>query len=151
MIIYVDENIPQKIAIRLREEGFQVEYVTRNIEDREILEAARKQRALLITSDKDFERLVLDERRPTEGVILLKIVKRIPIEHRAQIVVNMLRKYKDRLEGTFTILSEAAVDIHRPIRKIQESVLVYNDQNEPDPVSALYPWSPRGGEGNPGK
>ncbi len=116
MIIYVDENVPQKIATRLREEGYGVEYVIRSVEDKDILEMAHKQKALLITSDKDFERLVLDERRPTAGVILLRISKRIAIEHRAQIVVNMLRKYQDKLQGTFTTLTEAAIDIHRPLR-----------------------------------
>ena len=116
MIIYIDENVPLKITSRLKEEGYQVVYVTRSVEDREILEIAYKQKALLITSDKDFERLVLDERRPTAGVILLRIATRIPIEHRAQIVVNMLQKYQDKLEGNFTILSEAAIDIRRPIR-----------------------------------
>jgi len=116
MIIYVDENVPQKITARLREEGHQVEYVTRSVEDRDLLEIARKQKALLITSNKDFEQLVLDERRPTAGVILLRIATRIPIEHRAQIVVNMLRKYKGKLEGNFTILSKAVIDIRRPLR-----------------------------------
>jgi len=116
MIIYVDENVPQKFTTRLRTEGYQVEYVTRHVEDRDILEMAYKQNALLITSDKDFERLVLDERRPTAGVILLKIATRIQIEHRAQIVVNMLRIHQVRLQGAFTINSEGAVDIRRPVR-----------------------------------
>src|SRR6266571_6223890 len=107
MIIYVDENVPQKITTRLKEEGYKVEYVTRSIEDREILEIAHKQKALLITSDKDFERLVLDERKPTAGVILLRIATQIPIEHRVQIVVNMLRRYQDKLQGTCTTLTES--------------------------------------------
>lgn len=142
MIIYADENVPLKITTRLREEGYQVEYVSRSVEDREILEIARKQKALLITSDKDFERLVLDERRPTAGVILLRMATRIPMEHRARIVVNMLRKHQDKLEGTFTILSEAAIEIRRPIRRIQESIPAYNDQDVPDPVTVPYPWGP---------
>ncbi len=142
MIIYVDENVPLKITTRLREEGYQVEYVSRSVEDREILEIARKQKALLITSDKDFERLILNERRPTAGVILLRIATRIPMEHRARIVVNMLRKHQDKLEGTLTILSEIAIDIRRPIRKIQESIPAYNDQSTPDPVTAPYLWGP---------
>src|SRR6266550_4944452 len=114
MIIYIDENVPQKITTRLKEEGYKVEYVTRSIEDREILEIAHKQKVLLITSDKDFERLVLDERRPTAGVILLRMSTRIPIGHRAQIVINMLRKYGEKLQGNFTTLTEAAIDIRRP-------------------------------------
>ena len=115
MKIYVDENVPQKITTRLREEGYQVEYFTRSVEDRALLEIAYTQKALLITSDKDFERLVLDERRPTTGVLFLRIATRIPIEHRAQIIVNMLRKYKDKLEGTFTSVTESAIDIRRPL------------------------------------
>jgi predicted nuclease of predicted toxin-antitoxin system len=70
MNIYLNENVPQKITTRLRAEGYKVEYVTRHVKD--ILETAYKEDALLITSDKDFERLVLDERRPTAGVILLR-------------------------------------------------------------------------------
>lgn len=116
MIIYVDENVPLKITIRLRAEGYQVEYVTRRVEDRDILETAYKLNALLITSDKDFERLVLDEHRPTAGVILLRIATRIPIEHRAQIIVNMLRKYQEKLREAFTILTETVIDIRRPLR-----------------------------------
>jgi predicted nuclease of predicted toxin-antitoxin system len=108
MKIYVDENVPLKIATRLKEEGY-------TVEDRTLLEIAYKQKALLITSDKDFERLVLDEHRPTAGVIFLRIATRIPIEHRAQIVVNMLRKYQDKLQGSFTSVTESAIDIRRPL------------------------------------
>jgi predicted nuclease of predicted toxin-antitoxin system len=61
MIIYVDENVPQKITTRLKEEGYKVEYVTRSVEDREILEIARKQNALLITSVTEA---AIDIRRP---------------------------------------------------------------------------------------
>jgi len=40
MKILVDENVPQKITRRLREAGHEVEYVTRSIEDKQILEIA---------------------------------------------------------------------------------------------------------------
>jgi len=40
MKICVDENVPQKIVTRLKEEGHRVEYVTRSVEDRDILEIA---------------------------------------------------------------------------------------------------------------
>jgi uncharacterized protein with PIN domain len=40
MTIYVDENVPLKITRRLRLEGYQVEYVTRRVEDKDILETA---------------------------------------------------------------------------------------------------------------
>ena len=63
MKMYVDENVPQKIVSRIRSEGYVVEYVTRSMPDQEILACAFKENALLITSDKDFERLVLDGNR----------------------------------------------------------------------------------------
>jgi predicted nuclease of predicted toxin-antitoxin system len=116
MKIYVDENVPLKIAQSLRAAGYQVEYVTRSMEDKDILEAAYKQKALLMTSDKDFERLVLNERRPTAGVVLLRIPTRISMEDRAKIVVNMLRVYQEKLQGACTMLTERAVDIRRPLR-----------------------------------
>ena len=47
MKIYVDENVPLKITRYLRAEGHQVEYVTRSIGDKDILETAYKQKALL--------------------------------------------------------------------------------------------------------
>ncbi len=116
MIIYVDENIPQKIPFVLRAAGHQVEYVTCSIEDREILQTAFQKKALLITSDKDFERLVLDERRPTAGVILLRIAKCVSMEDRAKILVNALTRYQNKIQGAFTILTESAIDIHHPLR-----------------------------------
>jgi len=39
-----------------------------------------------------------------------------PIEDRANLVVSMLRKHKDKLQGTCTFLSEAAIDIRRPLK-----------------------------------
>lgn len=38
MIIYVDENVPLRIAQHLRVEGYSVEYVTRSLNDVDILE-----------------------------------------------------------------------------------------------------------------
>ena len=115
MKIYVDENIAQQIVTRLRAEGYSVEYVTRQVDDRLILEEAYTQQALLIPSDKDFERLVLNEHRPTFGVVLLRISRSMPITDRAKILVNVLRHRRKELEGAFTTLTEAIIDIRRPL------------------------------------
>lgn len=116
MRIYIDENVPLKIVTRIRAEGYVVEYVTRTTPDQDILANALKEDALSITSDKDFERLVLDEGKPTAGVVILRISSRVPIEDRAQIVVNMLRRYKDKLRGACGFLSETLLDVRRPWR-----------------------------------
>lgn len=116
MKIVVDENVPLKITQHLRDAGHQVEYVLRSIADKEIVAMALKDDALLITSDKDFERLVLNEQRPTAGVVLLRISTRIPIVHRAQIVVNALNRYGEKLKGNLTILTEKAIEIRHPLQ-----------------------------------
>jgi predicted nuclease of predicted toxin-antitoxin system len=89
MNIFADENIPQQIVTQLRAEGHQVEYVMQQVEDRILLANAYKQQAILITSDKDFGRLVLDEGKPTAGVLLLRVSRNIPIRDRARILVNV--------------------------------------------------------------
>jgi predicted nuclease of predicted toxin-antitoxin system len=114
MNIFADENIPQQIVTQLRAEGHQVEYVVQQVEDRIILENAYKQKALLITSDKDFGRLVLDEGKPTAGVLLLRVSRAIPIRDRARILVDVLRHRQNELQGAFTTLTEAIIDIRRP-------------------------------------
>ncbi len=115
MKIYVDENIAQQVVVRLRAAGHFVEYVTRQVDDIIILENAFSQQALLITYDKDFERLVLHEQKPTAGVLLLRISRAIPIEDRAQILVNVLKFRQKELEGAFTTLTEAVIDIRHPL------------------------------------
>lgn len=115
MKLLVDENIPLPIVVRLRSEGYVVEYVMRSVEDRLILEDAYRQNALLITLDKDFERLVLDEHRPSAGVLHVRIRTSIPMADRAQILVNVLRHCSKELRGAFTTLTEAIVDIRRPV------------------------------------
>jgi len=115
MKIFVDENIPQQIVVRLRAEGHSVVYITRQIDDRIILENAYLQQALLITYDKDFERLVLNEHRPTAGVLLIRISRVIPAKDRAQILVGVLRHRQREIQGNLTTLTEAIIDIRHPL------------------------------------
>src|SRR5713226_4662307 len=106
MKLLVDENIPLPIVTCLRSEGYEVEYVQHRVEDRIILETAYQQNALLITLDKDFERLVLDDHRPTAGVLHIRIRTSIPIADRTKILVNVLRHRSKELQEAFTTLTE---------------------------------------------
>ena len=115
MKIFVDENIPQQIATRLRAVGHIVEYVSQEVDDHIILENAYSQQALLLTLDKDFERLVISEHRPTAGVLLLRISRNIPIQDRAQILINVLKHRQREIQGNLTTLTEAIIDIRSPL------------------------------------
>lgn len=116
MLLCLDEHIPGKILRYLQVSGYQAEYIQRAVADREILSYSHTHKAILITADMDFQRLVIDEQLPTSGVICLRIASRISLEHRAHILVNLLQKYADKLDGAFAVLSESSVDIRRPLR-----------------------------------
>ena len=115
MNIHVDENIPQTVMTLLRKAGHQVKYVQRNIDDRIILEEAYRQQALLVTLDKDFERLVVEERRPTFGVIRLRTSRYMPVKDRAKILIDVLRHRERELQGAYVVLTESILDIRRPL------------------------------------
>ena len=114
-MLYADENIPLKIVQRLRSEGYRVEYVSRSLPDKQILAKALAENALIITYDSDFSRMILDEGRPTAGVVVICISFRVPVEDEAQIIVEMLRRYKDKLSGACCFLSETIADIRHPL------------------------------------
>ena len=114
-MLYADENIPLKIVQRLRSEGYRVEYVPRSLPDKEILAKALAEHALILTYDSDFAHLVLDEGKSTAGIIILRISFRVPVEDEAQIIVGMLRRYKDKLFGACCFLSENIADIRHPL------------------------------------
>jgi predicted nuclease of predicted toxin-antitoxin system len=103
-----------KKLLRVFAQGHIVEYVPRTASDKEILASAQKESALLITSDKDFERLILDEHQPTAGVIIMRISGRVPVEDRATLVVNALRKHEDKIRGNCCSLSESFLDVQHP-------------------------------------
>ena len=114
-MLYAYENIPLKRVQRLRSEGYDVEYVPRRLPDKEILAKALAENALLLTYDNDFSRMVLDEGKSTAGIITLRISFRVPLEDEAQIIVEMLRRYKEKLFGACCFLSENIADIRHPL------------------------------------
>ena len=115
MKILADENVPLPVVTPVRKAGHQVEYVQRNVDDHIILEEAYRRKALLITSDKDFERLVLEEHRPTWGIIQLRISRSIPFKDRAKILIDVLRHRERELQGAYVVLTESILDIRRPL------------------------------------
>jgi predicted nuclease of predicted toxin-antitoxin system len=71
MKIVVDEGVERPIVVRLRADGHNVLYIAEiapGSKDRDILELAHNEKALLITLDKDFGDLVFLHRFHTNGV-----------------------------------------------------------------------------------
>jgi predicted nuclease of predicted toxin-antitoxin system len=106
-VIVADENIAAAIVLRLRADGWKVTYIAEeapSISDRDVLDRARDEGAILITDDKDFGELVVRERRPHCGVVLLRLAG-LPTAKRADMVSQLFREHGDALKNTFTVLN----------------------------------------------
>ena len=76
MRFVADECFDARLIDALREDGhdvFAVRKFARGIDDEAVLDLARQEERVILTEDTDFGELVYRLRRPTEGVILLRL------------------------------------------------------------------------------
>lgn len=124
MNILADENIAPIIVERLRQAGYAVRFIAeiaKSIDDIEVLDIANKQGEIVLTEDKDFGDLVFFQRRPSPGVILVRL-EGVPYAERAEIIVQYIRANQDSLLGTFTVIK---LNKQRNIRLLRESFVAY--------------------------
>ena len=113
MKILADENISARLVERLRQEGYEVEYIVeiaRGSKDFTVLDIANKQGALLITDDKDFGELVFHQHLKASGVLLIRLASLSPSEE-IEIVTGVIRSYGDRLLQSFSVIMPRGVRI----------------------------------------
>jgi predicted nuclease of predicted toxin-antitoxin system len=110
-----DENIDQALVERMRAAGHDVAYVAElspGIPDQEVLELARLEGRLLLTSDKDFGELVYRQGLATSGVVLL----RLPGLDRGAAVERVLAAVADaaaQLRGRFSVVTPEATRVRK--------------------------------------
>lgn len=114
MKFLADECIPAPIVHRLREDGFDVEYVLEDepgTEDSDVLRRAGQDNRFLLTEDRDFGQLVYNQNQPASpGVIYLRLGD-VGLAESIEALVAVLSS--DLVfEGTFT-----AVDGRRRVRQ----------------------------------
>lgn len=76
MKFVADESVDFQIVSRLRSDGHEVLYIAETLSgasDSSVLAQANRQRAVLLTSDKDFSDLVFRQRLISSGILLLRI------------------------------------------------------------------------------
>ncbi len=104
--IVADECVDYAITHKLREAGFNVYAICEQnpaLKDRDVLELAHKQNALLITEDKDFGELVIRLKLPHFGILLLRM-KGESSSKKAEIVFSIISKYHNSLLQAFSVL-----------------------------------------------
>jgi predicted nuclease of predicted toxin-antitoxin system len=110
-----DEGIDSLIVRELRRRGHQVTYVAEadpGISDELVLEWANKEKAVLITADKDFGELVYRQKRVTGGVILLRLPGLGPLE-KAHILLNVLDNHAEDLANSFSVVTPVGTRVRR--------------------------------------
>ncbi|NPA91871.1 MAG: hypothetical protein GXO55_10590 [Chloroflexi bacterium] len=111
MRFLVDECTGPTVARWLREQGYTVFSVyeeARGITDEEVIQKAHDEGWILITNDKDFGEKVYRERRPHNGVILLRLEDERS-SNKIRVLKQLLEKYGTRIVGRFVVVSERGV------------------------------------------
>jgi len=118
MLLVADEGVDRGIVERLRSDGHEVLYVADmapGIADATVLEMARQEDAVLVTTDKDFGELVIRQGRGDGGVVLLRLAG-LSTYAKADVCAEAIRTYGAEIRGGFTVISPRMVRI-RPQRR----------------------------------
>jgi predicted nuclease of predicted toxin-antitoxin system len=108
-----DESVDYQIVSRLREDGHEVLYIAETASgasDDSVLTQANLQKAVLLTSDKDFGDLVFRQHLVSSGIVLLRIAG-LSQERKAAIVATAIREHGPALPGGFAVLTPTTIRI----------------------------------------
>ena len=111
MLLLVDESAGKKLALLLISAGHDVVFVgdvMPSVSDEEVLVKAASESRILISDDKDFGELVVRQRKPATGVILLRTLSTNP-KIRANAVAKILNDMDAK--GKLNIVKEGRVRV----------------------------------------
>lgn len=80
--------------------------------DEEVLALAHSLDAILLTEDKDFGDLVVRQRRPVRGVVLLRL-NRVGRAERAKFAFVQLERLGVKMAGALTVIGAKQVRVRR--------------------------------------
>ena len=106
-----DENVTHLVVARLTAAGFDIVEVAAGhsgASDADVLAVAAREGRILITEDRDFGELVIRQRHPVPGVVLLEL-DRLSNLTEADAVVTIVTSNVDRLPGALTVIEPGRV------------------------------------------
>jgi predicted nuclease of predicted toxin-antitoxin system len=118
MRFLADENVSRVVIARLRAAGFEVISIAETRPgslDADVLRAADAEDCILITEDQDFSELVIRQRLPVRGLILLELD---PLSNaaEAEAVSAAVSANADKLLGNLLVIEPGRIRI-RPLPK----------------------------------
>lgn len=117
MRLVADESVEGPTVAALRATGHTVLFIAETspgIEDSDVLVIARRERALLLTADKDFGEPVFRNREPHCGVPLIRSPEDDPDENAAN-TLAAIHQYGPELLNRFSVLVAGALRIRSAI------------------------------------
>ena len=115
-LIVADESVDFLIVRVLRQAEFPVIAIAEEHAgwpDAKVLELALEQRAFLITEDKDFGELTYRLKKPSHGILLIRLIEG-DSETKATQVLALFQADFDRFWNTFSVLEKNKLRI-RPL------------------------------------
>ncbi|MFN3690887.1 MAG: DUF5615 family PIN-like protein [Fimbriimonadales bacterium] len=115
MRFLVDECTGPSVARWLQAQGHDVVSIyeqARGLDDASVLALAVREGRILITSDKEFGTRVVRDQQAHCGVLLLRLQDE-RVANKIRVLSEVLREYRDELEGNLVVASESRVRIVR--------------------------------------
>ena len=115
MRFLADENISNHVIDKLHSDGHEVVSVARDragSPDTEVLGIATASDCVLITEDQDFGELVIRQRLPVRGIILLEL-DRLSNVAEAQRVSHVVSKHSDQVKGHLIVVEPSRIRVRR--------------------------------------
>jgi predicted nuclease of predicted toxin-antitoxin system len=84
------------------------------MDDDEVIDKAFALNRILITNDKDFGEKIYRERRPHQGVVLLRLNDERAVS-KINVMQRLLENHAGRLASQFVVVTETTVRFARPV------------------------------------
>ena len=113
MKFLIDENIGISLVKYLREQGFDVKYVSELFPSRDdafILKTSSEEERVIITNDKDFGYLTFNTKFPPPSVILFRFKEEIPSE-KINAMKAIMNLPEEKIFNHFIVVSENKIRI----------------------------------------
>ncbi len=123
MTFVADESVDRPIMERRGEDGYGVIYVAEigaGMPDDEVLLLAGREKAVLITADKDFGEMVFRQRLHGHGILLIRLAG-FPSTRKADWVKFAVREHQGELEESFAVLQPGIIRVRRIREQDMES------------------------------
>ena len=110
-MIVADENIDAKLIASLRALDYEVFSIRENnsgISDQEVLRLANNKKALLITEDADFGKLVNQEKLDHSGIFFIRL-STMPRNERIKVASELIATNFEALKNKYHVLTPLGI------------------------------------------